>query len=407
MVAPDIKNRIFNLRDGKITVNDETTVIIEKVFEELHKIEPCGDDERRDIWLQADRGTIEDFGDYEELREWGEVETYEEFENWWKDSYPTEKVWYHMVTVEREGYRAIFLGRQLVYQSEVHEYEILDYKADLTDFFGWMHEAVKKVVEDLETGIYNSDVENNLLATERTGIIKRKDLWDIFPDDRTGYFEEISQAEIDEFVAFVAEQTDREPVGEYVTDMTAGKFFECCKLGYVENHYEKADELTAKELYYKYADGRDEGLSEVTEDSPEEFAHWFHDRHRGGGHPWEVCRGGNSTHVALHVAHDEKGYYLYLAGKAWSRSIETIKFYLALRRIGIAVYLADSKGITDRLLEKDLIGIVPSGVIPVYCESHFPGYKILDFMHLPYENVEEVLKKVTWLKEQEVFLKKI
>lgn len=46
---------------------------------------------------------------------------------------------------------------------------------------------------------------------------------------------------------------------------------ECCKLGYVENHYEKADELTAKELYYKYADGRDEGLSEVTEDSTEEL----------------------------------------------------------------------------------------------------------------------------------------
>lgn len=42
---------------------------------------------------------------------------------------------------------------------------------------------------------------------------------------------------------------------------------------------------------------------------------------------WEVCRGGNSTHVGLYVHHNENGYYLAVAGKSWSRSIEAIKFY--------------------------------------------------------------------------------
>lgn len=94
---------------------------------------------------------------------------------------------------------------------------------------------------------------------------------------------------------------------------------------------------------------------------------------------------GNSTHIDLFVRHNEHGYFLSVAGKAWTRSIEAIKFYNALRAEGIAVYLHDAKGITDRLLEKDRIGIVPEHVIPAYCEAWFPGMEILDFMNLPYE----------------------
>lgn len=36
-------------------------------------LEPCGEDERRELWLKADRGAPKDFHDYEELREDGDV----------------------------------------------------------------------------------------------------------------------------------------------------------------------------------------------------------------------------------------------------------------------------------------------------------------------------------------------
>ena len=35
---------------------------------------------------------------------------------------------------------------------------------------------------------------------------------------------------------------------------------------------------------------------------------------------------------------DMRGYFLYLAGAAWNRTIETVKFYLALTRADIPVY---------------------------------------------------------------------
>lgn len=58
---------------------------------------------------------------------------------------------------------------------------------------------------------------------------KRKDFWDIYTHGRKKYFADILAKEVYEFVALMAEQTGKEPVGRYMSDMTAGKFYEFCK----------------------------------------------------------------------------------------------------------------------------------------------------------------------------------
>lgn len=124
------------------------------------------------------------------------------------------------------------------------------------------------------------------------------------------------------------------------------------------------------------------------------------DNSRGGGHPWEVCRGGNSTHVSLRPMDDKDGYFLYLDGDAWNRTIETVKFYLALTRAGIPVYLIEAHTLADRLAEKEWIGIVPDGVMPAYCESWFPNEHIIDYMNLPYDDREKFLPFCVWYDEE-------
>ena len=71
------------------------------------------------MWLKAERGTIDDYDDYESLKDEEVVENYEEFEKMWHEEYPDEISWYHLVTIERDDYRAIFLGRELIYQSRI------------------------------------------------------------------------------------------------------------------------------------------------------------------------------------------------------------------------------------------------------------------------------------------------
>ena len=184
--------------------------------------------------------------------------------------------------------------------------------------------------------------------------------------------------------------------------MTANDFFRFCAMGYAANNYIGCDK-PPKEQYYLHADGRDDGLKEIDADDPKAFHVWLNDREYGG-HPWEVCRGGNSTHVSLSVSEDEGGYFLFLAGDAWTRTIETVKFYLALRRAGIPVFLHEAKTLAQRLAETELIGIVPEGVTPAYCASWFPGEHIIDYMNLPYEDREKFLPFCTWHDEPQVAL---
>ena len=405
--APRVKHWIYALREGKLVFDKKTRKVIDKVYELLEAVEPCGNDNRRELWLKAKRGTIEDYGDYKSLKHEGYVRNRKEFEQMWQDAFPDEIYWVHLVTIQRDDYRAMFLGRELIYQSQIYEKHDL-YEYDVKELFVWMQDAIKNCVAQMREGTYNDDVSNNLSVRQRKGTISRKDYWNLFPEEKEAYLSNITDAEIKKFVSYISKQVDKQPVGKYLDDMTANKFYEFCSMGYKANKYENLDGLSAKEQYYKMADGRDDGLSKIDGDSPSAFFDWLNKSYNRIGHPWEVCRGGNSTHVALLVRHDENGYYLELAGKSWSRSIETIKFYNALRDSGIAVYLYDAKGIRERLLGQDVIGIVPERVIPVYCESLFPNMEILDFMNLPYEDeYKMMLDKIVWLPEKKQYLKKI
>ncbi len=344
--APKVKHWIFVLEDGKIVFDEQTLKAIDKVFELLEAVKSCGDDNKKELWLKAEWGTIEDYDDYERLKEEEIVENYDEFMKMWQDEYPDEINWYHLVTVEHDDYRAMFLGRELIYQSRILEaHSSYEYNAE--ELFVWMQDAVKKCIAQMQEGTYNEDVNDNLNARQRTGTISRKDYWDIFPERKDSYLSDITDEEIKKFVSYISEQNDGEhkPVGKYLGEMTANKFYEFGSMGYKANKYEHLEGLTAKEQYYKMADGRDNGLSEIDGDSPSEFAEWLNDLHCHGGHPWEVCRGGNSTHVGLYVHHNENGYYLAVAGKSWSRSIEAIKFYNILRDSGTAVYLYEAKAL--------------------------------------------------------------
>ena len=58
----------------------------------------------------------------------------------------------------------------------------------------------------------------------------------------------------------------------------------------------------------------------------------------------------------------------------------------------------------DRFLGVDLVGLVTAEEIPNYCESYFPGEKILDFMNLDKEKKKKILEYITWqdIPEQNV-----
>lgn len=411
--APRIKHYIdwlkrvdYQARLSGFTYDAKTYAYLDEVFELLKQVKPLlkYDREAWDLWFKAERGDITDFGDYDELRESGDVDNYEEFEKLWLDYFPEKTSWYDFRAIDDPeiGYRAIFLSNRFVIELDSRKEK--GFENDISEFAEWIRDCVKTCIDAIRDGSYNELIERELPPQYKTGTIIRRQLWDIFPELREDFFSDIPQADVVEFLRIMktsAVSTD-EDIGR-LSDFTANDFYDCCAIGYKAIGFD-VEGLTPRQQYYKFADGRDDELGQIAPDSAESFRKWYDDRHRCGGHPWEVCRGGNSTHISLFVHLDDSGAYLRVAGSAVGRTIETIKIYLALLRAGKPVLIHDAPELAARLNETEKIGVVPEGVIPCYCASMFPDEKIIAFINLPSEKRNEVARCCVWQPLEKVAL---
>jgi len=387
LTIPKLDHFISFAKDDQSLSNKKAIPELNKLFSNMKSIAPSNEDDYREIWINVKRGTIEEFGSYEDYLEDGTVENREEFTNLWLAEYPDEIGWYKISSTSYKNNKYLFINSDLVYQ--ITEALPANDFYDSTDIISGLNIALNTSIEMLKAGTYNNHVKENLPYNLRKGKILRNTLWDVFPEDKENYLKHISPEEIEQFEHYL---TENKPM-EYLKEMTSGLFFECCKYGYLANNY-NVKELPAKECYTKFADGRHDGLLDINENSSAELKSWYKEAH--GGHPYEVCRGGNSTHISLYIQHDENGWHFSLAGSSMGRSIETIKFYLALKEKGMPVELRDSHELLKMVKGEDYIGIVPKDIAPVYCSLMFPNENMLTFMNLPYEKTDEVIKNSSW-----------
>lgn len=383
---------ILQSLNNRISLDEQSLVYLDELFSLLKRIEPVHKNGARELWFCVDRGPLEDFGDLEDMLENEVVENEEEWEGWWLAEYPDETVWFDFGAVENSetGYRSIFLKNKLVI--EIDPRRDCGWKYDVSEFVLWLLESLKECIVAIENGSYYEIIQREVPVRRRFGKILRKDYWDICPEERDSFLANISPEDVREFIWKAKGQSER-PLGRLDT-MTANDFYRFCALGYAANNYDGA-ELPPKEQYYLHADGRDEGLGKIDPDSPEAFYDWLMHRERGG-HPWEICRGGNSTHIDLFVGHDKLGYYLCVAGACVGCTVEAAKIYLALSRAGLPVIIRQGILLAERFEETEWIGIVPDTMLPFYCEHYFPKDNIITFMNLPYENGDRVAEKVCW-----------
>jgi len=104
----------------------------------------CGDDERRAIWLWTKRGTIDDFGDFNEYLEWGDVENHEEFYDLWRGYYLSELKWYKITFTSYKSIHYIYLDGKLVFQITNEPQQ--DCLVDSSTLATWLTNAVDKLL---------------------------------------------------------------------------------------------------------------------------------------------------------------------------------------------------------------------------------------------------------------------
>ena len=372
--------------------------LMNELFALLSAIKPLSENGARSLWICAKRGSINDFakhnGTCEELIDEEVVQDQAGYEEYWREMYPNELEWYELIAIEDKAieYQAIMLQHRQVLEQDGRADRAV-FTHDVSAFVEWMIDSVRCCIKMLKTGSYNEIVEQELPAKHRTGTILRKDLWTIFPDVRDEYFKDLTQSEIDAFLNQAI--SDPAQLPKKLKAFTANTFFRCCSLGYAANNYE-GTELDPRDQYYKHADRRHGGLLDIDPNSPVAFSNWYQSKDYLGAHPWEVCRGGNSTHIDLYVVKADDGYYLRVAGTSTWRSVEAIKFFLAIHDAGVPVVIHEAELLKNRLRGLEKVGVVPFGVTPAYCQSWFPNEHIEVFMNLDSDDPEKMAEHCTW-----------
>ena len=104
MTAPVIDRLLFQFDTGFVNARPYSKDVMdamEPLFSIMADLAPLPkNDEVKMIWLKIPRGTLEDFGDFQQILDDGEVKSREEFEELWHEEYPDEYKWYQLFLVE-------------------------------------------------------------------------------------------------------------------------------------------------------------------------------------------------------------------------------------------------------------------------------------------------------------------
>ncbi|MBQ6960654.1 MAG: hypothetical protein IJP78_06725 [Clostridia bacterium] len=326
LIAPDIDRLLLFFDRGHINPSIPSKALVtamEPLFSMLSDLAPMENNEEvKTIWLQIPRGSMDDYDRYEDLLEYGEIKTRDEYKARWLDDYPNEVKWYRLVLVESHNknhelsFRGVSLDNKMIISAELDRNEgpsssVFTEEAAVA-LCALIANAAAVSMGKVREGTYNEDVNAHLPYWFRTGVIKRNILWENDPAWKEDALDGLSAETVTEFRKLLDSGANEPDKIGRITSFTANDFFRACACGYRALDYD-CGTLSPSALYLRYADGRDEGLTGtghglnegpgIDFNDPAAWDVWFFSQ-RGGGHPWEVVRGGNSTHVDLFVCHD-------------------------------------------------------------------------------------------------------
>jgi hypothetical protein len=234
----------------------------------------------------------------------------------------------------------------------------------------------------------------------RYGTVPKAIVWKHYPEIYR-VDTELGHARVGQFIKRVRAYEFREEFGGHHKKMTLALFMRYCKVAYLANaaRFKGAIDpaMSGLKMYQRLADGRDEGLTALPATSPDAFAKW-HGSGRRGGHPWEIYRGSNTTHIDLGVTERRAGWSVFLGGSSTARMAETIRIALALAKAGLPVEIHDAEKLLLRLLGMDNLGIIPEYARNHRAEQYFDDAdSVFDGLHLrDLPRYNKILPFITW-----------
>ncbi|MCM1130693.1 MAG: hypothetical protein NC310_09000 [Roseburia sp.] len=406
LAAPKI-DRFKHYNYKSIIVDQKTIAILDDMFDCLIsniKQASKGEDYYFSFYYEAKKGSIKDFYSYEECVDYYEISTYEEYQKLWEEEYPKESYWYYF------EFRKVIYNNKKYYIIAINNHIILNvdplnargWEENKEELVSFTYEIVKDFVRLAKETDYNDYVQTNLDYELREGILLLKDFWEIEPEQKKNYFSQLSSIDIHDFIKRAKSQSNEQL--SLIKDMTSSKYYEICKLAY--NAIGKGDNnITPKELFYKNADGRDQGLCKIDEHSLEAFNNWYKESKHHFDHTFEILPGRSFYRADLYIIDKDDGYYLGLSGNNFWTCLDVIKIYMALIKNNIPVILYDVELITKRLVGDSYLAIISKGKT-TYGYHNVLGYSLIDSLELPEEKRNLYIEKTIWEELPKIELRK-
>ncbi len=377
---------------------------LKRVLKELSHIGFTAREGYWDMWLPVERGTLEDFGDYERLYEEGDYGSFEEFENDWKRSYPNEVYWHKLVVAHENDCTILYIDNSPFVNIQPQNFE-KGKITDVTRVLNYICEELRKIRKHLEEDTYEEYLKKNLPYEYQFGLINRGELWAIEPKRKEIDIKDLTTEEIDKFTEFVSMYGQDEPL-DRLSDLTAERYYELCAICYKAAKFKELEGRTPKEMYRRYGDNRDGGLSTLDQKSSVAFREWFESSNdekwkiQNASHLWELSTGSTPVRMHLRVDKDEKGYYLTLSGGWNCRTAETVRMYNALCDEGIPLRFFDGQELVSKIHGRDDVGVVPITEIAFsFWYGGFPKGNPGSFIQLDeYEKRDEIVKATAWFE---------
>lgn len=363
--------------------------IIDDIYSVLSKLEPMGMDNYKELYFRVPCGTLDDYLAWAKKKGFYTEET-EEIILDYSAFYAGDVRWISVtsseyINSEGEIYRVIGLNRRPCIRIEPEsdiEYNIYDIY-NIEDFLKWLLKEIRKCVDSVLKGTYNTDVMKNLPYEMRVGKISRSTLWEMFPEIKKNYLELISEKDIKRFTSVAC--SFREPKPGRMKTMTKDDFLKACGYLYRSNRMRGYEKLSDWDLFclHSCSHGRNDGLAEIG-NSPEEFEQWMNNSNDfdWGGHKWSIVDGSSRSRIMMRPVKDKDGWYFELWGGELYSTVEVANGYLALADAGFPVSLHGMKLMAKKLMGHDSVGIIPEDIYPVHCYDMFPDEHVVAFMNM-------------------------
>ena len=419
--APTIAQieRLQGLRFGEYClVTKETRALIDVLFDRLNLLESRRDNEVWSFWVYASRGPIEAFGDYDELHEYGEYDTYEDFVQAWKEEYPKDIYWYEITVSRHNEYIALSINNSLVISLGAEQTNSW-HEWDCVDFLEFLIEHLNKIIAGVKDGSYNRWLASALPYRYRMGIISRKKLWEIDQSYKDWSLQGLTRQEIAEYIGYNNQDALQGDTKERYHSMTTQKYFDICAICYLAAKYEGAESMTAEQMYMRFADDRDGGLRSFDYNSSDEFEKWYalstEEKWKidNPSHLWELRAGSSYSRIHLYLKRDENGYYVKLCDGEEPCTNDLVRMYCALKRKNVPVVFPAREIIVKKVLGEDYVGIVPCTDWGwTYSYRGFPKEGVISFLSFNSEDIPQkaeqaVIESTEWLPLPPQQLKKL